>query len=431
MSKARIWQMLQDCLDGYEAGLTPEECLSAYNGDRAELEPLLRQALSLRVAYARTPSEETRHLVREKLMFAAGRDVKLALASEPDPNFILQERTRFLNVAGAASIEALRDVPPPRLMFWVNARRRLLEAAANGTPAPARRFGLALRYSLSAAVIAIAISISAFATLSGGGPTTADAQLASLEAQVTQVELLSQNGQAITGAQLDNLASLTSQITAQLEDKPDLDRADKIGGLILRQQEVVKLIDPTEPAVAQAQAKLTDAQEKLALFAALVATPTVAAAIVDSPDASTPVPAVVQEPEPTPTREPIADGGYRRTLVTDDDNAGLLWEQIRTTNVSFLVPTNWQVIGLGEDEDGTAVLEGQFIRVDTDGDESIIIIVSPTDGSVQALIQGIQLILRGAGPNGALVAPTTLTDTVGEVGVPLFHMLLSIEVTAP
>ena len=425
--------MLQECLDGYEAGLTPEECLSAYNGDRAELETLLRQALSLRVAYACTPSEEFRRQAREKLMFAAGRDVKLALSSEPNPNFILQERTRFLNVAGATGQEALRDVPPPRLAFWVNARRRLLEAASSTTPAPARRFGNALRYSLSAGIVAAVIAIAAVVSLGGHPANSADAQLAALEEQVTQVELLSQQGQPISGAQLDNLASLTTQVTETLNNEPDLERADKIGGLILRQQEVVKQVSTDEPELAQAQAKLTDAQQKLDQFAALVASPTVAAVVVAPTDVvSTPVPEATAEPEPTPTREPIAEGEYRRALVRDDDTAGLTWEQISTSTTSFVVPTNWQVIGLGQDENGVAFLEGQYIRIDTDGAEPIIIIVSPADGSVNALIQGNPaLLLRGPGPAGETIAPETLVGAVGDIGIPLHHFVLSISVQAP
>ena len=70
MSKKRIEELLQECLDGYDAGLTPEECLSAFPGERAELEPLLRQALSLRVAFANSPSEDFRLDARQKLMFA-------------------------------------------------------------------------------------------------------------------------------------------------------------------------------------------------------------------------------------------------------------------------------------------------------------------------------------------------------------------------
>jgi hypothetical protein len=55
-----IQQQLQECLDGFDGGLTPEECLSAYPRARAELEPLFRQALSLRVAFAASPKPELR-----------------------------------------------------------------------------------------------------------------------------------------------------------------------------------------------------------------------------------------------------------------------------------------------------------------------------------------------------------------------------------
>jgi len=430
MSKTRIWQMLQECLDGYEAGLTPEECLSAYNGDRAELEPLLRQALSLRVAYACTPSEEFRHQAREQLMFAAGRDVKLALTREPDPNFILQERTRFLNVAGATGQEALRDVPPPRLAFWINARRRLLDAASNTTPAPARRFGNALRYSLSAAVVAIAIGVAAVASFSGGGtPNSADAQLAALEQQIIKVEQATQQGRPISGAELDNLASLTTQITETLDDEPDLERADKIGGLILRQQEVVKQIDPDEPELAQAQEKLTDAQEKLEQFAALAATPTVAAALVEpAATENTLTPEATKEPEPTPTREPIASGEVRRTLEVDDHNSDLTWQRITTSTISFVIPDDWRLLNVETDENGILTQSNSVLGIETSGETPVIIILSQY-GEAIAQINGVAVQLRGGGPEADTVAPNALVDYVGELALPMHNFVLSISVT--
>ena len=426
MSQMRIEELLQDCLDGYEAGLTPEECLSAYPRHRSLLEPMLRQALSLRVAYAISPSEEFRHQAREHLMFAAGRDVQLALVSEPDPNFILQARTRFLNVAGATATEALRDVPPPRLAFWVNARRRLLEAAANTSPAPARRFGTAMRYSLSAAVVAIAITVAALAPFGGGNsPDTADAQLAALEEQIIRVERLTQEGQPVSAEALDDLADRTSQITSTLNDQ-DLERAEKIGGLILRQQEVAKQISPDEPALVEAQQKLAEAQQKLGDAKGL--TPTIAAAIIDSTVESAAIATETEEPVPTPTPVPIADGGYQRTLIEDEATAGLAWEQISTSTMSFLVPTNWQTIGLAEEEDGSGVLTGEYIRIDTDGEEPVIILIS-TNGETVALISGVSLLLRGPGPDGATIAPETLVNQLGDLGIPLHRFVLSISVT--
>ncbi len=130
MSRQQLEHLLQECLEGYDAGLSPEECLSAYPHVRSELEPMLRQALSLRFAFAAAPSEEFKSRGRETLLFHAGRDVSKALSKEPDREFVMDARQRFLSAAGAQAQEALRDVPPPRLPFWMNARRRLLDAAA-------------------------------------------------------------------------------------------------------------------------------------------------------------------------------------------------------------------------------------------------------------------------------------------------------------
>ena len=421
MSNTRIEQMLQECLDGYEAGLTPEECLSAYPRSRVELEPLLRQALSLRVAYATSPGEEFRHQAREQLLFAAGRDVELALANEPDPNFILQERTRFLNVAGAAAQEALRDVPPPRLAFWINARRRLLEAAASTSPSPGRRIGSAMRYSLSAAVVAIAIAVGAYASLSGGGsPSSADAQLAALEEQIMRVERLTLEGQPVSAGELEELADRTSQITSSLSEQ-DLERAEKIGGLILRQQEVARQFSPDQPDLAEAQQKLAEAQQKL--DSAKGVTPTVAAAAAASTEE--PAVAVTEDPEPTPTPDPLEPG---EVLITsaDDDDYGLTWQRVTTTNVTFVIPDDWDLITVQEDENGVPRQIGT-LAFQTSGETPIIVLVTDY-GQAIAQVDGVALQLRGPGVDGDTIAPETLAAR-GEVGLPLHHFVLSINTT--
>jgi len=426
MSKARIDQMLQDCLDGYEAGLTPDECLSAYPDRRGELEPMLRHALSLRIAYATSPSDEFRSQAREQLMFAAGRDVKLALAREPDPNFILQERTRFLNVAGAAAQEALRDVPPPRLAFWVNARRRLLEAASSTAPAPARRFGSALRYSLSAAVVAITIGIVSFVALDGGSTTDSpDAQLAALEQQIIQLEQRTLQGQPVEASELENLADKTSSITDTI-DNQDLERAEKIGGLILRQQEyLAKQTLTDEPALAEAQQKLLEAQQKLG-----GATPTTAAAITSATEQPV-VTATEVLPEPTP--KPLDADEVRVEPASDDilgqlgQDYGLTWQQVTTAHFSFVMPDNWQLV-LDPDEDGVLRLKGIFLRLDTDGESPIIVLITQ-QGETLALVSGVQLQLRGPGPEGATIPAETLADFGEVVGPALHTFVLSISLT--
>jgi hypothetical protein len=418
MSKARIEQMLQDCLDGYEAGLTPDECLSAYPDRRVELEPMLRHALSLRIAYATSPSDEFRHQAREQLMFAAGRDVKLALAREPDPSFILQERTRFLNVAGAAAQEALRDVPPPRLAFWVNARRRLLEAASSTAPTPARRFGNALRYSLSAAVIGITIGIVAFASLGGGSTTySPDAQLAALEQQIIQLEQRRLQGQPVEASELENLADKTSSITDTI-DNQDLARAEKIGGLIVRQQDIAKQTLADEPGLVEAQQKLLEAQQKLG-----GATPTTAAAVIGA----TEEPAVTAtEAPPQPTPEPLRDGEVR-VEPASDVTYGLTWQQVTTANFSFVMPENWRLL-VDPDEDGVLTLTGSYLALDTGGDDPIIVLITQ-QGETIARVNGVAPQLRGPGPSADTIAAETLADYFDEVGPPLHHFVLSISLT--
>jgi hypothetical protein len=417
MSKARIEQMLQECLDGYEAGLTPEECLSAYTAHRAELEPMLRQALSLRVAYAISPRDEFRHQTRESLMFAAGRDVQMALASQPDPDFILHGRQRFLNVAGATAQEALRDVPPPRLPFWVNARRRLLEAAANTTPAP-RRFGGMLRYSLTVAFLAVAIGVGAYVSLDGGNSPSADAQLAALELQITNLEQRTLQGQPVTAGELEDLAEKTSLIMSSI-DEQDLERAEKIGGLILKQQEFID--QQANPELAEAQQKLELAQQMLVETTGV--TPTVAVAIVEPTES----PTATQEPTPIPTPEPLSPGEVR-VETTEDDTLGLTWQSVTTANVSFVMPENWHLV-VDEDENGNLTQTGSYLRLDTDGDNPIIVVVAES-GETIGRVNGVVLQLRGASPDGDTIAAETLAD-FGEVGLALHNFVLSIEVTNP
>ena len=433
MSKKRIEQMLQDCLDGYEGGLTPEECLSAYNGDRVVLEPLLRQALSLRVAYASAPREEFSREARAKLMFAAGQDVIQALASDPDPDFVSTNRMRFLNMAGATAQEALRDVPPPRLAFWVNARRRLLESAA--APRPSRRFAMAMRYGLSAAVVVIALAVATLAPFSGNSPHSADAEreLAVLEQQITNMESQDQ----VSASQLLGVTRRLNAIADTLDDEPALAVAQKLEGLTAR-SEVLSQAAVETPALVQAQEELDQAQEKLRVFAASVtASPTQTTAfVVPTEPPASPTAVATETPAPTPTRTAAA-----RTQVTvslsKDDTYGLQWLQVKTGKVSFVMPANWRLINVTGAEDGVLTLDAGVLRIDTDGDPSVIMIIQPENGQVNTLIKGNSVPLRAGGRNGGTISPNVLiaaAELAGvsdDVALALHHFVLSFDVSAP
>ena len=421
MNKVRIEQMLQECLDGYEAGLTPEECLSAYPARRRELEPLLRQALSLRVAYASSPSDEFRFQAREQLMFAAGRDVKLALAHDPDPDFILQERRRFLNVAGASAQEALRDVPPPRLAFWVNARRRLLDAAANTTPAPARRFSNMLRYSVAATAVAVVLGFVAFATFNGGTRTdTPEAQLAALEEQVSSIEQRNLQGESIEAGELESLAEKTSLITESI-DNQDFEQAQKVGGLILRQQKVIETqgsIGDTQ--LAQTQQKLEEAQQKLG--SSTSPSPTVVTAAIVNQTEEPEVTATDEPAEPAPTPAPLAPGEVR-VETSSDTTLGLSWQLVSTADLSFLIPDSWHLL-VDPDENGVLIQTGSYLAFETGGEDPIFVLITK-EGETQAQVNQVSLQLRGPGPDADTIAAETLAD-FGEVGLQLHNFVLSI-----
>jgi hypothetical protein len=430
MSKKRIEQMLQDCLDGYEAGLTPDECLSAYNGDRVILEPLLRQALSLRVAYASAPREEFRREARSKLMFAAGQDVIQALASEPDPDFVASTRVRFLNLAGAAAQEALRDVPPPRLAFWVNARRRLLETAA--APRPSRRFALAMRYGLSAAVVVIALAVATLAPFSGNSPQSADAELAVLELQISNLETQGE----VSAAQLLGVTRRLNAIAGTLDDEVEIAVAQKLEGLTAR-SEVLSQAAPAEPALVQAQAELNQAQEKLRVFAASVAaSPTQTTALIaptDSP--ASPTAEATEQPVATATPRP-APGSRVQTALVDDDTYGLDWLRVSTGKVSFLIPAKWRLLNVSGDENGTLTLNSNFVGIDTGGETSVIIIVVPQTGAANASIRGTSIPLRTAAgetidPASLITAASEVAGVDDEVALALHHFVLSIDVDTP
>jgi hypothetical protein len=432
MSKKRIEQMLQDCLDGYDAGLTPEECLSAYNGDRVALEPLLRQALSLRVAYANTPSEEFRREARRRLMFAAGQDVSRALASSPDPEFVAHARARFLNTAGAAAQEALRDVPPPRLAFWINARRRLLESAA--APRPSRRFVLAMRYGLSAAVIVIALAVATLAPFTDNSPQTADA-LAALEQQITNLERQDQ----VSASELLRVTQGINAIADTLDDEPAIEVAQKLEGLTAR-SEALSLSATQAPELTQAQEELEEAQTKLRVFAAAVATtePTQAAALVAPTEEASASPTAegTQKPAITPTVVP-APRTEVRTALSKDKSYGLEWLEVKIGNTTFLIPSSWRLLNVSGDENGVLSIKDSFLGVDTGGDPSLMLVIVPATGQVNTVITQTSLPLRYPGVNGATIAPDDLaraTELAGldeEVVLALHHFVLSLNVTGP
>jgi hypothetical protein len=444
--KKDLQQLLQECLQGYDAGLSPEECLSAYPQARAELEPLLRQALSLRVAYAASPSQEFKFRAREKLLFHAGRDVRHALSAEPDPNFVNTTRQRLLNRAGANEQEALRAVPPPRLPFWVNARRHLLENASANPPRPAPQVAMVMRTAISAAVVVLAVAVAGAGFLLQNSPanepprTALGEEIDSITNQITTFEQQKAAGQEVSSSQLSDLAERTSQVAEQaVADNANSELLDKLPDLIDRQLDLAEATPPDE-SIAQAQANLAAADQRVAAAASPVVEPT-NTSVPAAATSATPAPTVVEStPEPTATQEatPEPEGtpadpeelAARELVLQAAPDEGDDRQRLTMNSLTFVMPDTWSLWQLDVDDDGHAVLPSDLLFVQTDIEGFVIAIRTEGDEAGEVMSIDPPYTLRTGGIEGVVAAPTTVAGITG--GDPnsagLYEMLTSLEV---
>jgi hypothetical protein len=306
-----------------------------------------------------------------------------------------------------------------------------LEAATLSAPRPRPRYALALRYGLSSAVVVFALAIAILAPFTGNSPQSADAQLAILEQQVSDLEEQNLAGQEVSTSVLLSVTKKLNEIASTLEQgpaqEPVLERATRLEGLHAR-TEVLKQAPLDEPALAQAtQKQLDEAAEKLREFAASVEQPTQTTLLQPTGPAgdSSPTPAASTTPGPTQTSAPLSAGQLSKAPAADDGTASLTWDQITTSKVSFLVPNNWLLLNVT----GESSFSSNLIAIQTDSPTPIVAVVSAVDGRVVSLISGTQVILRDGGPSGKTIAPEFLA-ALGEVGIALHHFVLSVKVTA-
>ena len=448
--RMQLEHLLEECLQGYEAGLSPEECLSAYPHARAELEPLLRQALSLRVAYANSPSEEFQSKTREKLLFAAGRDAVQAFNKAPRESFVERTRRKLMIAAGEPAQEALRDVPPPRLPFWSNARRHLLDAATNAKPQPAHQhMSFGWRTALSAAVVVLAIAMAGlgFMTTGGSGPDTpprtanASKTVAYIDKQLTEVEQQQARGETGSSSMLAEIVNLTTNLSTQIDTgTSSADVIQKLPDLIERQKKAVDIAVASgdAPELAQADQQLAVAQVKVAAAAQNTATPaatsTVAAALVQPTVTGTPAPTTTPAVTTTPAASPITTTPQDPATVTGDqifigpalgfNKDGILWTALHTSTIRVNVPSSWSLDPFQINKDGLAVLTTSTIvvRHTTDGHE-VVVLIAVADGEVFAQIDGQTAQLRGEGADGATIDAAKLASIFG-VDAPLLRDLV-------
>ena len=432
MSSDNIQLLLQECLSAYEGGRSPEECLSVFPEQRHVLEPLMRQALRLRVAYASAPRPEFRREMREKLLFAGGREVTHAYGAEPDSRFVSHVRQRLIYHAGAEAQEALRAVPPPHLPFWVNARRRLLESAA--APSPRLRTAglpmtLMFRTALSAAVVVLAFAVAGLTYLTLQPESdSVGAQIASLEHQLDELEEQTAAGQVVSPTVLIELTRKTNELVEKLNDQPSTPLTASLPDIIERQRDVVTAAVVDSPAAApelmQAQAQLNQVEEKVKVLASRAETPA-PEATPESTAAPSRTATATPKPSATATPAPILARQVRIRLLPSDTTYGLSWTRVQTAAMSFVIPTTWDVTNVTVDSSGLAILDSDWLLI---AGRDTRIAVNIRTGEITSVVNGVRLGLREEGKFGKVIDAETLTNEAGTIAPTIQHMLSSLEI---
>jgi hypothetical protein len=462
-SGKKIEDLLQQCLEGYDGGMTPEECLSGFPEQRSELEPLLRQALTLRVSFASAPSERFRARAKESLMFAAGRDVIAAMSVEPDADFKMDARQRLIMAGGAVVQESLRDVPPPRLPFWVNARGRILEAAKNPRPQPKPVLAArpALSMSLAGIVAAVAIAGAAFFFSQGSQPSVA-AELAAIEQQVLTIERQQANGVFVSPDLLADISKRTNDLAARIkaDDTKQVYVTLSLQPLIDRQWTLLQRNSSIKPPVGEpqdalqqirdAQTQLQQAEEKVQVVAAKqqIAPPAQSQqqpAQAQQPSTSNQQAQPGNNPQQPPAQSqapaqptvpafqpqqsnvpvgPVPAGHIRVRGLSNDRTANLNWVEIRTADFKFAAPANWSIVGIVQDASGIATLGGATSIGFASPDGSAIIFNTRT--------LNFDAVMNGqAFPSFQRIDPVELAQRAGPAALLMRHMVESLETTFP
>jgi hypothetical protein len=452
MSSKKIEDLLQQCLEGYAGGMTPDECLSAFPEQRAELEPLLRQALTVRMSFAVAPSERFMARAKESLMFAAGRDVIAAMSVEPNQDFKMDARQRLIMAGGAAVQESLRDVPPPRLPFWVNARGRLIDAAKNPPPPqprPVLTARPALSMSLAGIVAAVAIAGAAFFTTQGGQQSAA-AEFAAIERQISTIEQQQRDGIFVSPDLLADISKRTNDLAARLKgsDSSQTFVTLSLQPLIDRQWEVIQRNNSIKPPVGDlneareqiqaAQNQLMAAEDKVQAIS-----PPASAQSNNNPQpAQQPSsnsqaqqggntrPSTQSQAQSQPTvpafpqaqqaqSGPVPAGQVRIRGLSNDTTGNMNWIEVRTSDIKFAAPANWSIVGIVQDANGIATLGGATTIGFASPDGSAIIFNLRTL-NFDAVIAG------QAYPSFQRIEPGELANRAGPAAIWMRHMAESL-----
>jgi hypothetical protein len=108
-----------------------------------------------------------------------------------------------------------------------------------------------------------------------------------------------------------------------------------------------------------------------------------------------------------------------------DTTYSMTWVEVRTTEISFLIPSDWKTPSVTINANGIGTLSSIQFRVDSP-DGTTLVIVNLKTGETLAIVDGQQLSLRHEGPDGAPVDLSTLVSTAGPSTPALYRLVESI-----
>jgi hypothetical protein len=307
----------------------------------------------------------------------------------------MDARQRLIMAGGAAVQESLRDVPPPRLPFWMNARVRMLEAAKNPPPPQPRPVLVgrpALSMSLAGIVAAVAIAGAAFFTTQGGQPSAA-AELAAIERQVSTIEQQQRDGIFVSPDLLADITKRTNDLAARLKDGDPSQTFVTLSlqPLIDRQWDLIQRNSSIKPPVGDlneareqiqaAQNQLLAAEEKVQTIKSAISPPASSLPTNGTQPAQQPSsannqtqqggntrpssqsqaptqPTVPAFPQSQAAVGPVPAGQVRIRGLSNDTTGNMNWIEVRTSDIKFAAPANWSIVGIVQDANGIATLGG-------------------------------------------------------------------------
>jgi hypothetical protein len=200
-----------------------------------------------------------------------------------------------------------------------------------------------------------------------------------------------------------------------------------------------------EPELVEAATKLEQAEVQVATARETpVPTSTTGVAVLGPTTTATPRATVTptaqatQEPKPTGTAGPaptvapveLEPGQVLVAVDTKDklfatESNPLPWQRVTTSDITFLIASDWEIDNIEVDEDGLAVIGDTHLSIET-GSSDLRALVVTQEGEVIALIDGKNVQLRTE--DGEVIEGAELLELLpNPTGLKLLHFLESIQ----